>query len=267
MENKKDVPNKLNMLSLILSIIAVAAPGAYIIGLSYNQGILAGAGINTSNFPITIQEAYVSAYYASTHFFVAVVKEIVSFLGLTFESRSLLILLSGFLLLIIFIYLLIKVIRCESSFKGGDIYNFVLKVISHLHWKNNDFTKAVGIGGLASYSVILIVYVIMFAVLCWVLLPGAAYNVGYGVSERSIKDYVSNGCENEAEKNWSRCIVIYGEYDEVVDKGLMIIRNEKQIAIFDGESSKVISLPSEFIIQKKYIEPKNVKSASNSIQG
>lgn len=55
-------------LQLILTVLAVLAPLFYLTGLSFHQGLLTTYGISSDTFPITVQDTYVSAYIAISHF-------------------------------------------------------------------------------------------------------------------------------------------------------------------------------------------------------
>jgi hypothetical protein len=122
--------------------------------------------------------------------------------------------------------------------------------VSWLHWKNNDFTKSVGIVGVASYSIILIATSAMAIALFWWLLPLGAYSKGHDVAHERIKLYLEKGCYTDAKTKWDTCFLVLDEKGNVLHEGLLIAVNDKEIAIFKKNGSYVFARKEGFLLRR-----------------
>lgn len=179
----------INIINFIVALLGILAPGAYLIGISFHQGTLSAYGIETSVFPIYGPDVYVTAYYAIGYYLLAIGVLISDFLDLIFKPPVIYLVIIIVLAVILAVYLAIKHFKNVELLKKTKFWRLVGSIFSKLHWKNNDFTKAVGIVGVSSYGVIFLLSLIAMVGVFWWLLPYTAYVKAQKIEIKKIDDY------------------------------------------------------------------------------
>lgn len=248
----KDAEPKSSRVSLaIAAIAAILTPGAYLLGLSYYRGYLSAFGVRSDGFPISAPDIYVFSYQTVGYFLLALGEVSVKALNNIFSPP--LIYLTGVTLaaLVGAIYLLLRLARNGPHPKIQRVLAKVKSVVSQLHWKNNDFTKSVGIVGVGSYSVVILVTSLAAITLFWWLLPQSAYSKGYRVAQERIKLFVDKGCHEEEKTKWDTCFVVLDEKGAVVHEGLLIAINDKEMAFFKKDGSYVFPRKDDATLRRR----------------
>ncbi|MEZ9822972.1 hypothetical protein AB4238_20495 [Shewanella sp. 10N.286.45.A1] len=238
---------KTNRLDLFIAYLGVLAPAGYLIGLSYYQGKLAAFGVSAAAFPLSVQDIYVSAYYAIGSSLLAVGSVVVDFIKLIFTWYS----ISFAVVCIGFSYFVIKKKGNESSSLTINLTSKFKSVISYLHWKNNDFTKAVGVTGLAFYSILSILYVLIFLVVFWYAIPSFAHNKGSEIGVQIRTDYLENGCHIKSKEFWGNCHALIDKDGKTIFKGVLVIHSKDHVAFFNENGSLAIKVPQGACIVKE----------------
>ena len=127
----------------------------------------------------------------------------------------------------------------------------VKAVASWLHWKNNDFTKSVGIVGVASYSVVLLGTSAAAIALFWWLLPLGAHSKGQTVAQERIGKFLEKGCHAEPKTKWNTCFVVLDDKGVVIHEGLLIAMNDKEMAFFKKDGSYVFPRKEGTVLRRK----------------
>ncbi|WP_444933046.1 hypothetical protein [Microbulbifer sp. JTAC008] len=247
---------KANQINLFLAYLAVLTPAGYLVGLSFYQGKLAALGVSTEVFPLAVQDAYVSAYYAIGYLLIAVSSICSDFLKLIFSWPRIIYTLIAFCSFIGLCYWIIKSKKRSNSKLKRFLWLQIKKIISYLHWKNNDFTKAVGIAGLASYGILSILYVLAFIAVFWFAIPAASYYRGldYGASIRS--NYLESGCHIGDDDFWGNCHTVNSKDGKLIFKGILVVHAKDHVAFFHDGGSIVMKIPEGANITKDFRQRK-----------
>lgn len=219
-------------LGAIATLLALATPGAYLIGLSYYQGYMNAFGIDTDGFPLAAPDIYVFSYQTVGYLLLALGNAAGEFLNSLFSPPKLYWVLGSLGMSVGTVYWVIKMVRRGPRPRLSLAFNSAKRLISWLHWKNNDFTKSIGIVGLISYSALAAISSIAVVAVSWWLLPLGAYYKGQSIAEERIHAYREKGCQPDAKTKWDSCFLVLDNKGEVIHEGLLIAMNDKELAIF-----------------------------------
>ncbi len=238
-------------LSVVVAAIAtVLAPGAYLLGLSFYQGYLSAFGVGPEGFPISTPDVYVFSYQTVGYFLLMLGEASVKALEKILSPPLVYWIPVTPILLIGGIYLLWlsgrtgpnpHIQRALSKVKAG---------LSWLHWKNNDFIKAVGIVCVASYSVLLLGTFTIAIALFWWALPLDAYSRGQNVAQERIGKFLERGCHAELDTKWDTCFVLLDDKGLVIHEGLLITMNDKEMAFFKKDGSYIFPRKAGTILRR-----------------
>lgn len=243
---------KSGRISIAIAVIAaILTPGAYLLGLSYYQGYLSAFGVESDGFPISAPDIYVFSYQTVGYFLLALGELSVNAIKKIF-SPPFIYWVSAILIVVVgVIYLLLRLARNGPHPRIQRVLSKVKFVVSRFHWKNNDFTKSVGIVGVASYSAVLFITSVAAIALFWWLLPLSAYYKGHSVAQERIKIFMEKGCHEEAKTKWDTCFVVLDEKGAVIHEGLLIAINDKEMAFFKKNGSYVFPRKDDAVLRRK----------------
>jgi len=233
------------------AIVAIITPAAYLLGLRYYQGYMSAFGVESNGFPISAPDIYVFSYQAIGHLLLTIGELASNFLTTLFNPPVIYLAIGAAVVLISFIYWLLKSTRHGFHPRIQWILCKVKVVVSWLHWKNNDFTKSIGIVGLASYGVIAFATAAMAIAILWWLLPMSAYSKGHDTAQERIKLYLENGCHADKNSKWNNCFSVVDDKGNVIHEGLLIAVNDKEIAIFKKDGSYVFTRKDDSLLRRK----------------
>lgn len=246
----QDVKPKSSSLSLAIAIIAaIITPSAYLLGLSYYQGYLSAFGIESDGFPISAADIYVFSYKAVGLFLLALANLSVEAINNIFSPSRIGCYIAVLIVLVGIIYLLFRFVIPNPTIQGA--LAKVKAIFSRFHWKNNDFTKSVGIVAVASYLVVAIITSVAAIALFWWLLYLSAYSKGNSVAQEEIKIFMANGCHEEIKTKWDTCSVVLDNNGAVVHEGLLVAINDKEIAFFKKDGSYVFQRKDDAVLKRK----------------
>lgn len=235
----------------IAAIVAILTPGAYLLGLSYYQGYLSAFGVESDGFPISAPDIYVFSYQTVGYFLLALGELSVKAINNIFTPPFFYWAIAILIILVGAIYLLFRLARNGPHPRIQRALSKVKAIVARFHWKNNDFTKSVGIVGVASYSLVLLVASVAAVALFWWLLPLSAYSKGHSVAQERIKLFMEQGCHEEAKTKWDTCFVMLDDKGAVVHEGLLIAINDKEMAFFKKDGSYVLPRKEDSVLKRK----------------
>ena len=249
--SSEEIP-KFNKLNFFILIAGVVAPTAYLMGITFHQGDLSAYGVSSELFAISVQDAYINAYYAVAFYLMALTSFIVKVLNLLFSGTNLYISAAAICGITLLIYILIKLFKKLSSCNLNNQFIRLKWLLSFLHWRRNDFTKAVGVAGLASYSFVLILYILMVLSVFWLVFPMMAYYKSFELAEKKRDNFLQKGCYIKEGDFWGNCKTLKSKSGEVIYKGLLIAKTEKHIAFFTKKGSFIITYPADSVIENSF---------------
>jgi len=241
--------NKTNILNFIIALLGVLAPGAYLIGLSFYQGGLSAYGVDPANFPSSAPDVYVSAYYAIGYFLLAIGEIVNNLFNNIFKAPVIYYILIIIIFLTMILYCFLK---HHENVKNSRYWFFLSSVISYFHWKNNNFTKSLGIIGVASYGFLAFLAIIGMIAVFWWFAPYAAYHNAQRSEQKNIDMFLENGCYENNISNWNNCVSILDNNNVEVAKGILIALNANGVAIFKEDGSYFYNIQSEYKIVHYY---------------
>lgn len=247
-KNKEEKPVKIGFSLFFSFLLAVVTPAAYMVGDSYHQGYLNAFGINSDNFPIAAVDVYVLSYHTVGLFLISFGGFSAKLLEMVSSPPGLYLALLGFSSIVAGIYWLIKLSKNRKI--AVDSLGRIKAVVSWMHWKNNDFTKSVGIVGFASYGIFLIIYVVIASTLLWWLLPLSAFNKGEEMAKEKIKAYEEGGCVYNKKSGWNNCFSVIDSSGKIIHEGVLIGVNEKEIAIYKEGTSLVFHKNNDYVLRR-----------------
>lgn len=238
-----------NILNFIIAFLGVLTPGAYLIGLSFYQGAISAYGVDPATFPSSAPDVYVTAYYAIGHFLLAISEIVAKLLNKIFISPVIYYMIAATFALILITYLALK---HYEKVKSSKFWLLVSSVVRYLHWKNNNFTRSIGIVGIASYGLMTSLFVLIMIAIFWWAAPYAAYNNAQKIEKEKIDLFLENGCHENEISNWNNCVTILNRDNIVMSSGIFIAANTEGIAIFKADGSYFYNLKDEYIIKHSY---------------
>lgn len=247
-KNKEEKPVKIGFSLFFSFLLAVVTPAAYMVGDSYHQGYLNAFGINSDSFPIAAVDVYVLSYHTVGLFLISFGGFSAKLLEIVSSPPGFYWVLLGFFSVVASIYWLIKLSKNRKI--AVDSLSRIKTFVSWMHWKNNDFTKSVGIVGFASYGIFLIIYVVIVSALLWWLLPLSAFKKGEEVAKEKIKTYEENGCVYNKKTSWNNCFSVIDSNGKVVHEGVLIGVSENEIAIYKEGTSLVFHKKSDYVLRR-----------------
>lgn len=224
--------NIFNTLKITISAMSVSVPILYLVGYYYEQGYLEAFGVNTDYFPRTVQEYLVTAFFAFTNmilkiFTVATEKYYVFFVIAIFVA----------IISIIIIFLVKKeyeIRKIKENIKSKRLFEYI-------------FLPATMFA-----TTMAIPYLAIFILGTIVVIPIAGYYQGKENAESSIENYFNY---SEYGMDDMRRTTIVQEGGKTISKGKFVAKNSHSLAIFDGESTKILSTKDKVIITAKEKKP------------
>lgn len=236
---------------IVASIAGILTPGAYLLGYAYYEGYMNAFGVETDGFPVSAPSVYVFSYQTVGHFLLSIGVVAVKALDKLLSPPTVY-WVSGVLCLFVgSIYWLLKAVRKNPPPRLRKLFEKIKGVISWLHWKNNDFTKSVGIVGVASYTLIALLTAAGAIALFWWALPLSAHAKGKEVANDRIKLFRDKGCHADEKSKWDNCFFIVDEKGNQLYEGLLIAMNDNVVAIFKKDGSYVFKRQDGFVLQRK----------------
>ncbi len=247
----------INRIGSLIAMLGVIAPAAYLMGVNYYQGQLSVYGINADLFAIPAQDAYINAYYAVAFYLMALTTLIMELFKFLFYLPNLYVTALVLFVLVILIYSLIKLSKKTLKFKIKKWFVKLRKLLSLLHWSNNDFTKAIGVAGLASYGLLSVLYILMLLSIFWLVLPMAAYYKSIELTEEKRTKFLQHGCYIKEGDFWSNCKVLRSDSGAIIYEGLLVAHTEKYVAFFTKKGAFVTPYPKGAVIISSFSESTN----------
>lgn len=236
---------------VIAAIAGIITPGAYLLGYAYYEGYMNAFGVEIDGFPVSAPNVYVFSYQTVGYFLLSLGVAVVKMLD-RLLSPPVVYWASGILcLLIAGIYWLLKSVRKGPYSLLQKLLEKIKSIVSWLHWKNNDFTKSIGIVGVASYTFVLVLTASAAIALFWWLLPLGANAKGKEVASDRIKLFREKGCHANEKSKWDNCFLVFDEKGNQLHEGLLIAMNDNVVAIFKKDGSYVFKRLDGFVLRRK----------------
>ncbi len=240
-----EIQKKSHYLKIAISVFGMLMPAFYLIGISYHNGTLEGYGLNSSAFPLTVQEAYESAYYYSLQILLNPFHALSEIFIVLTSFNGLIILVFFVLFLWVTLWLLIKYIKKE---KDGELLK-LKKAYSFLNPDNNDATKTFSAVVYLTYKCIILFTMIMVLMVFWLGIFVFPYKMGRDNGKNTIEKFEQTGCVKQDSSQWNNCIALIVDNTEII-KGLYLYRNDKEVAIYNNKQTTIMKFPDQYTIVK-----------------
>lgn len=234
-----------------VAIAGIITPGAYLLGYAYYEGYMNAFGIETDGFPVSAPNIYVFSYQTVGLFLLSIGVDAAKLLDNLLKPPTVYWVFGILCLLIGGIYWLLKSIRKYPYSQLLRLQNKINSIVSWLHWKNNDFTKSVGIVGVASYTFLVVLTASTAIALFWWLLPLGANAKGKEVANERISLFRKIGCHADEKSKWDNCFQVFDEKGNQLHEGLLIAMNDNVVAIFKKDGSYVFKRQDGFVLRRK----------------
>ena len=242
-----------------LTFLAIVTPLGYLIGDNFFKGTLKGFGANTGVFNQSIQETYISAFWAVAYGLVAITESTIKILNMLFSAENIWPTLIVFLSATTIVY----IILCRKSwltYQHKRAICSILIQVRKLHWKNNNVTKALGITTGTTYIAMLIPSLIVIISTVFILLPLAAHSKGQSLSSDRIDEYFKHGCAATAESKWSKCMELKSADGKILVKGLLVAQSSNQVALYNKSGTVITSIPKDGSLSSTYLGNEKIQN-------
>lgn len=236
---------------VVAAIAGIITPGAYLLGYAYYEGYMNAFGVETDGFPVSAPNVYVFSYQTVGYFLLSIGVAAAKLLDNLLKPPTVYWVLGVLCLFIGGIYWLLKAVRKEPHPQLRHILNKINLIVSWLHWKNNDFTKSIGIVGVASYTFSVVLTAAAAIALFWWLLPLSANAKGKEVANDRIGVFREKGCHADEKSKWDNCFLVFDEKGNQLHEGLLIAMNDNVVAIFKKDGSYVFKRQDGFVLRRK----------------
>jgi len=241
-------------LSFFVILLGVLAPAGYLIGVSFHQGTLHAYGVLPDSLPISVQDSYVTAYYAVGYVLLAIAKAVIALLKTMLTLKGGVITACVVLVIVLLVYAASKAGSNKDEILSHRWVTKVRRLVSYLHWKNNAFTRALGITSLASYLFLLVLYFSMVLGIFWFAVPYAAFVQGSSVAKEKRNTYLQKSCFAEDGEVFGNCHTLTSEDGKIVVEGLLVVHSGNMIAFFTKNGSYVSEFPKGAVLSKHLYE-------------
>jgi hypothetical protein len=247
----KHVKTKAGFAPYIVAAAGVITPGAYLLGYSFYDGYMNAFGVETGSFPVSTPNIYVFSYHTVGYLLLSIGEAAAKTLNKLLSPPNIYFLAITSCLVVVGIYSLFKMTQKKKHPIMLKLFEKIKIAVSWLHWKNNDFTKSVGIVGVASYSLLLLATVSIAVALFWWWLPMSASEKGKKIANDRIKLFLSKGCLADKNSNWNNCFCVVDEKGNEIHEGLLIAMNDNVVAIFKKDGSYIFKRKEGVILRRK----------------
>ncbi len=230
----------MKLINSLVVALGVIAPLAYLIGVNFYQGSLSAFGVNPDLFPISPLDSYVTAYFAVGYLLLALAAQAKEILLWLFGSENL---IYSSIAFIVLLYLGIKLSRKIGGYVFTKIIHYYKKMISALHWKNNDISKVVLIFSSASYLVLLTPILTIGLAVLWYIAPFEAHQKGFLLAETKRDAFLKQGCFSETDSAFSNCHTLKDNDGTIIYKGILVSNSGDMIAFFTDTGAHISKFP------------------------
>jgi len=102
---------------------------------------------------------------------------------------------------------------------------------------------------LATYGLVTFIFVSIYFILLWVLIPSGAYNKAKELSLERIVSYDKNGCVYNKTSKWSNCVTVTDKEGFQI-QGILFAANERYIGIYNKEGNHLIKKSTDLQMTK-----------------
>lgn len=236
---------------VVAAIAGIITPGAYLLGYAYYEGYMNAFGVETDGFPVSAPNVYVFSYQTVGYFLLSIGVAAAKLLDQLSKPPTIYWVLGILCLSIGGIYWLIKAVRKGPHPRLQCLLGKINSIVSWLHWKNNDFTKSIGIVGVASYTLLVVLTASAGIALFWWLLPLGANAKGKEVANDRIAAFREKGCHPDEKSKWDNCFLVIDEKGNQLHDGLLIAMNDNVVAIFKKDGSYIFKRQDGFVLRRK----------------
>ena len=236
-----------DLLFILVNMIALLTPAAYIIGVFFNAGGLAAYGLRQTEFPLDAAGVF---EFAFVYVWLTVGAPLLHFFDYIIQHPSYLI--AAVAIIFLMIFLIIKYLNNEDYLKVK-ARRIVGALLTLLHVKDTDIPRTTEGTWLLSAYIGRWTYIAMVVTLLWVGIPALAYNKGKELNTTALSEYQSQGCTRRS-LSWSVCSTVRQHEDnEIIASGLLLAVNNERIALLSEGVLKIIELTSERYMVREYI--------------
>jgi hypothetical protein len=215
MEKKKE--KGAFMLGALTTLVSLLAPGIYLLGYFYEYGFLSGFGVSTEYFPRSTEYYFVSAFNCFLDFTIRVFK----------NTTNVYLTICGVALVVVLISIVIVFFE-KRRHKTDEIVDKIKQ------WRYFDYVSYPLRTGFIGFAVPYLLFFICGLVL---LVPLSAYIAGEQSAKKAISEY--KNCKLDEMSNTEKCTLIYDGKNKLKIKGLLVAKNDKYAAIYNGDETVI----------------------------
>ncbi len=245
----KTADNYVKMISgvvaLLVAIIAVLAPIAYLFGFAYYDGYMSAFGVDSGGLSISIQMVYVYSYQVFSFFLWEIAKVVGEGPNRLTSSPNVFWVVTCFVLTVGVLYGLQKAMQKTTKPSANKQFEKVKEIVF------GDFTKSIGIVFITWYSFVVLATGLITVALLWALLSLWPYAKGQFTATEQIKLFLEKGCHIDEKSKWNNCSFIIDEKGKTIHEGFLIGINDGFIAILKKDGSYVFKRKDGFVLRRK----------------
>ncbi|ABA88240.2 hypothetical protein Pcar_0987 [Syntrophotalea carbinolica DSM 2380] len=268
MSEKGKTQDRSRDLNLFIALLGILAPASYLIGLSFHQGSLSAYGINPEVLPFSIQDSYITAYYAVSCFLSGLSKIIINFLNSIFSAPGVFIFIGVVLLSSLLWHCFNKLKPVDKICCFCKRFQTIGRIIEYFHWDNNGYIRTLFLTSSMSYVLITTSLFFVSISFFWFAIPYYAYQKGSSVAEKNRDDFISKGCYVKKGDIFSNCKTLISSDGEVVYRGLLVFQTKDMVAFFTNTGSYVSAIPKGAVVHstlEKKDKSNKLKSSTKKI--
>lgn len=240
-----------SFITIAAAFIGILTPAAYLLGLSYYQGYTEAFGVEADGFPLATPDIYVFSYTTIGLFWLSIAEITEKTFNFLVSPPLIYWILLAICICTGSIYWLLKTAKKPPHPTLSKILDTLKTLTSKLHWKNNDFTKAASSVAVPLYIASLILTVSVPITLFWWIFPLAAYSKGNSIALEKIKVFREKGCFPNKKTKWSNCFFLVDKTGKTLHEGLLIAKNDKELAFLEKDGSYIIRLQDDYLLRRR----------------
>lgn len=238
--DEKEIGQKapLSLLQLIISLIAIAAPLLYLIGLSFYAGYASTYGISSDIFEMSVQDVYYVGYVA----ILTLLLNLGAFITDYFFTWNGVLISAGFFLTLCLIAFSIRCLANRQAKVFLSATSFFTK---------SDVGQVVSVSGAFTFVFVMAALFLSTVFALWGFPSILGYHAGKNIAEKTIDTYLEKGCHFEQNKRWSNCKTLQSSDGTVLYEGIVIASSDARIAFFTKSGAIVTKLAEDAVIINK----------------
>jgi len=232
-------------ITLLISSIGIIGPLGYLSGLLYHAVYLESFGLNSSLFSLSVQDAYLYAFFVTTTYMASAVSYF-------FSIEMLIRATTAFFGFFLFAYLLARTTRfyIETTEKSSPLHGTLNKYLDRLHYKNSNISLALILLWEVFSWVASTLFFLFIIILAWMLLISGTSEQAKNHADKTLQHYHENGCQFSESTKLNNCFQIKNSEHKTIHKGLLVASSGNKVALYNSEGVSVFTLTNADVLTR-----------------